>query len=562
MPYKSRRKKRNRFLYLIGILVVGYIVLTYTNNLSADIKVPEKATIERNDIEWWNNDYAYRREITSLSSDNIIIEINHAQLVIDGKSRSDATDLKIVGVSGNTQSEFASTIYQVDTTDTIISIDSPSSKVEKYYVYYGNKSPTSFGNTSNSVFSGTSNSTLGAEESPTVVLKSLKEWILKEGETEELNFLLGSKERRSDTTYFLILNNDQNDKKPVIERNGEIKIVIDNLKTGKHSAYLVASMDGNVFRSNTIYFNYSAPLYVAWTMDWEGTVPDMRYLESIARLSSSYEVPITHYYNPRIYISIPTPESEKRAMSEWIVDRIKDGDDIALHMHMQHDMVEEAGVQAKYNEKSWDSGVSGYDTPSTAYGYDDYLKILRWGKDKVREQIKRYTGYDIPELQGYRAGGWFANSDNLRAMEEAGFIYDSSGRSVMPIGRNMLTQPWLLNNKTQPYYPNINNQNMNTSPNMKLLEIPNNGADSYWSSAQDLITNFYANYSPGSVLDIDNIVVYLSHPNWFYIDEPKLKELFDEIGKYSYEKDNGPVKYITMREYLSNSNYLKAIRSN
>jgi hypothetical protein len=560
---KRKRKSNRRFLVFIGFFVVVGGLFLYQNYTSADIIIPQSLTSTNSNLNWWDNDYSFRKPIKpSGSNEKFSIKINHAEMIVDGKSNADGSDLKIIasGAEGFSVVPFGSS--GLNSINTQISFSSQGKNYDEYFLYYGNPLPDNpskvLGLNNAENFTDTQ---LGDEESPAIRISSNKKWVLKENSTKNVSLkLFSNKSFEESDRFYVVLNNNTNDRKLVKYQDGNIEVDVMDLKIGKNSVYLAIQSTDGIYRTNTTSFYYTAPVYVSWTMDWEGTAPEQRYLDSIAAVSEKHNVEITHYFNPRLYILLKATEQRKKEITQWVVERLKNnGDDIGLHLHMHHDMVEEAGVKSKYNIEGWDKSISGYDIPTTEYSYDEVLKIIGWGKEKLPEQIKKYTGYEIPELQGYRAGGWFADLTTLKAIKAAGFLYDTSGRSSFAIGSNKVTQKWDLKNTSQPYKPSVSNQSRSSSQNLGLIEVPNNGSDSYWSGAKELITNFYANYTPGQFLDSDKILVYLSHPDWFYIDEPKLNELFTELKKYRNDLDLGPVKYTTMREYLSESNHIKEL---
>jgi hypothetical protein len=207
---------------------------------------------------------------------------------------------------------------------------------------------------------------------------------------------------------------------------------------------------------------------------------------------------------------------------------------------MYPDYLVKAGVIPKL-EPAW--GVSlpaGYDVLTTAYSYDEIKIILTYAKQDLEK-----NGLGTPK--SYRAGGWFANLDTLRALADSGFLVDSSGRTEYKLGNNNMSGNWSLKSTSQPYFPSSVNQNSDVPPpNLPILEIPNNGADDYSFSSAEMIERFNDNYS-GGVIEKAIVVTYLSHPQWF--DEKRQKtmaDVFAFIDSYSYDKDLGPVIYSTL----------------
>ena len=507
---------------------------------------------------WEISNAPFRKKIlASDQSSEITVEINHAEMVIDGKSLSSAYDFVIVGQNDSEQTKIDFEIMNPDDIKTLLKFKIIE-RFKNYFLYYGNKTQQQ---TAVKTFTTASkaNSTFDIEEKTLVNITISKTWILKENSLKNLQVNLESSINFKESKLYGVINEVKEKEVEVKVTNSIIELDVSTFKIGENSIYLYFTKDSKIYKSNTISFIYTAPVYVAWTMDWEGTAPEQKNIDSLSNLADEYVVPITHFFNPRLYIYLRTTDVRRKEVTDYMVQRINGGDDIALHMHMQHDMVEEAGVKAKYNEKSWDNGVSGYDTPTTAYNYDEMKKIIAWGKKTLEEKFMKFSNYKLPRLQGYRTGGWFANEDTLRAIQDNGFDYDSSGRVAFEIGQNKFKQTWDLFNISQPYTPSIADQNNPSTSNLNLLEVPNNGADSYWSSAKEMAANFYANYSPGDFISSDKLVVYLSHPDWFDIDSPKLRELFKELGKFRNDRDLGPVKFVTIREYLAESGYIKTL---
>jgi hypothetical protein len=289
-------------------------------------------------------------------------------------------------------------------------------------------------------------------------------------------------------------------------------------------------------------FNVSYPLYLSWTLDWEGYDVKDQYLADIAQLAKSHNnLPLTHFYNPYIFVNPAISKGRSEELTGWVKKRRDQyGEAIGLHLHMFPDMVEEAGVTPR-KSPGWGSFLSeGYDVPLSAYTYRETLRLLSWSKEVFTKQ-----GLGSPTI--FRAGGWFADEETLKALEDSDFLVDSSGRTKVLFGENGLASPWDLKKTTQPYRPNLFNQNSPAEPNSLLWEFPNNGGDSWSFTVQELIERFYANFGK-KPLGRRKLVTYLSHPEWFYKDAPKIERLLNETDKYLYARDKGPVIYVDLED--------------
>ena len=320
----------------------------------------------------------------------------------------------------------------------------------------------------------------------------------------------------------------------------QANVPLENLTPGKYSLQATASTETEDLPGQIVNFYLSYPMYVAWTIDWEGYDENDTNLEALASISSEYEVPLTHFLHPRIYIAEEVSEERADYLSAWIRSRLEP---VGLHLHMQKDYVKAAGVEpkeaprwAKFKEND------GYDIPTSEYSYEEIKKMVKYGVDLIRS-----NGLGTPTM--YRAGGWFANKDVLQALEDLNFKLDSSGRKPENWWSGY-SNIWNLEETTQPYKPSKENQNLSFKPAYNFFEFPNNGGDSTSYDTSELIDKFDANFDEGP-LEEKRIVTYISHPRWFDVDGPKMKEVFKYINNFSYTEDAGPVVYITLEEALN-----------
>jgi hypothetical protein len=298
--------------------------------------------------------------------------------------------------------------------------------------------------------------------------------------------------------------------------------------------------------SNSLVLSYSAPLYMTWTIDWEGFDLAQNFMNQMVELSSKHNMPMTHYFNPRIYVNPAISADRAKYLTDWVKARAKKGDEIAMHLHMHLDLVTAAGLTPK-TEPRWGGRTEGHDVLTTAYDYDEFKQIIRWAKSEFAKQ-------GLPVAKGYRAGGWFMDIDNLRVINDEGFVYDSSGSDYNePYGVNKQSRSWNLTATTKPYQMSRNNQNTSQPPLMKLWQYPNNGADSTNRKGDELVRRLKINLGPGNnPLTEAQVLTYLTHPHWFNIDKPQLDQLFAESDKYRYDKDAGPIIYLTAIEAHNN----------
>lgn len=307
-----------------------------------------------------------------------------------------------------------------------------------------------------------------------------------------------------------------------------------SLDPGEHKIRTIIQTPRQDINTHATTIFITEPLYITWTMDWEGYDVSDSYLDALISMSEKYSIPMTHLFNPRIYTAPDIPESRAEYLTQWVINR-RDiyGEEIGLHLHMFFDFVEAAGLEPK--SKPFWGDADGYDILTTAYSTDEMVQLLNYAKNIFLEK-----NLGIPK--SYRAGGWFANIDTLTALEKTSFLLDSSARTKYIFGKRNTSGFWDISPTTQPYFPSIFDQNSpEPKPQLSLLEIPNNGADTYAFSAQEIIKRFQDNF-PDNILTEKRQVTFLTHPQWFNpLRQAKTTQVFDEVNKYRYDNDTGPV---------------------
>lgn len=160
------------------------------------------------------------------------------------------------------------------------------------------------------------------------------------------------------------------------------------------------------------------------TVDWEGEhFRNLHDLVSV-RKKIGAEVPVTHFICPAYFTN------ELKNASQKIKSAIFENDEIALHVHCYESLVKKAGVKFRTEPDFYPQNRSlpkflrkkntGRGVPLSAYNYDEILKILTISIQLLQENLK------VEKIYGFRAGGWIANDDIFRALQELGFEYDSS----------------------------------------------------------------------------------------------------------------------------------------
>ncbi len=292
--------------------------------------------------------------------------------------------------------------------------------------------------------------------------------------------------------------------------------------------------------TNPVKLNISEPLLVAWTLDWEGWDAPDAAVTDITNLTFQYPtLKFSHFVNPRMFLpGVVTPERGVQLVS-FLNERHAKGDEIAMHLHMQFDLVEAAGITPK-TSRAWGlRSEEGYDVPTTEYSPQEFRQIVQFAKSLASDS-------GLPSMTGYRAGGWFLDTTLLNELGPLGFTYDSSGRDRPKTGA-FRTIPWNLPVGQQPYFPSTADQNTGTVDSGTILEIPDNGLSTYELSAEALTARINAVYQ-GGVLTTPKVLVFVSHPQFHSQEFAKIPRVLQKVAAISQVADRGPAVFMTTAE--------------
>lgn len=556
---KDKRLIKKR--HIIGLTLIAFLVFNF---ISPVVREEIKSKALSSKPSWWSENNGYYKKISienneqlsSLKKGEIVkFVFNQQELLDDNKVLFDGSDIVIVYWNGskyiNLPYSFSNSKSTKEAEISLNLVDEISSRQtsSNYYMYYGNpiakKVDFSKIKLTNNNLSHKYSVSLEEETSYNFLLTPEKKWnLIQDNSENKIVLTLASKEKLNDpmASYEIMEKNISGSFSLIGDGEWEAEIPVKDLAPGKYSVQAKIIDGENTFYSQKSGFFVSYPLYFSWTLDWEGYDAPSKYLDNITKVSTDYSLSITHYFNPRIYVATDINESRKTFLTEWLKKRLGKNDAIGMHLHMFYDLVTAAGVTPK-NEPNWGDNGDGYGSLTTNYTEEEMAKILTFAKSLFAQN-------GLPNPIFYRAGGWFANASTLQSVYSNGFVADSSGRNEYHFGKNNQKGFWNLDENTEPYYPSLSDQNRPSNPGDKIgiLEIPDNGADTYWYSAPELIDRFKENYD-GNFLDYSKAVTFLSHPQW-YKDEEMNKSIqyLNFVDQYNYNKDYGPIIYSDVNE--------------
>lgn len=393
----------------------------------------------------------------------------------------------------------------------------------------------------------TSSMTLSQET--TVSLVSTRKWYIRNNSTERNVHLTvtvfdesGKKIAIPPSLVTLVINGNDTPYKPVVIDTFVLEYVIpiDSFKPSKHLLLTRIDAKNRQVVSEEIPIIVSEPLLVAWTLDWEGWDAPANALSSIEEFSKIYDVRFTHFVSPRTFTTDAITSSRKEALAEYLRSRITSGDEVAMHLHMHFDFIRESGVTPRTTRPWGLLTHEGYDVPTSEYSPEEFRKLVQYGRITMRNA-------GLPTVLGYRAGGWFISTEQLNILEEEGFTYDSSARDKPSTGVFTIL-PWNIPIDQQPYIPHKENQNMVSPISRTIIEIPNNGGNTYEFSTEDLKNRIQAITHGEQILLKPTVIVVVSHPQFSQREFTKIPEILKSFDQQLAKKDTGPVMYTTMSD--------------
>jgi uncharacterized membrane protein/predicted deacetylase len=562
------------FSYIDNRIVSGH-------NISWNPETIQREYSVDNDPEFWydhNFKYYQKINIEDLTSDQVFIsqrwalaQFNHKDAVsANNLRRMDGQDIRVVEYTEDGFKEVPIVVRDPNT-DATKAIFKFEPDAGEYYLFYGNDySEMSTGPTDQGGIENAIQANLDSRKEHSVTSSVNRRWFLKDyNKNEDLNFRVSLSPSIRNVQYILYKvenTNLQGEMSTSDDVNYTASVSTAGLDPGYYTIEATVIDLGeslNIYTTYKVPFFVSYPLFTTWTLDWEGWGVAQYELNDIIDISSKYGMPVTHFFNPRIFIpnqySIYSVDAgTAQYYVNWVKDRKNKGDQIALHLHYYADLLEEIGVEKRSSAQI--VGSNRDETGLDAYSLEESEKILQWSIDKFVEK-------GLPRPTYFRSGGWMTSTTLLRALANKGFVVDSSGRTggvLNPAWKGSTVIPWNLSATTMPYKPNVNNINSWDGERINIFEFPNNGADSYWFPTEELLSRFNQNYpNKGNVLEKPQTLTYLSHPHGFPIfDSQKIRGLFDYTGNYLYKDDNGPVVYSTLETAYNNLSKLQFMNGN
>jgi hypothetical protein len=332
-------------------------------------------------------------------------------------------------------------------------------------------------------------------------------------------------------------------------------ISIADFAQGDYTMLFTANDSADAFAQ--VSFHRSSPFYVLVSTDYDFSDPGTQATMYMDSLHTDHPtMRITHFWAPYTYTDPMVTDARRGELDTWILaQRDTYGDEIGLHIHPYCNFVTDAGVTCITDQSDvYPSGdTSGYTIMLGAYGHDNFSILLQHAKDI-------FAQHQLGTPKTFRAGGWTATLDTLRALQDNGYIADTSALNwqyIQGAWRGKVIASWTMaqwgpiGDTSQPYYPSESVITASSpGPDYSLLEVPDNGAMIDYTTLPQITHVFDANFDGQHALLVPTTMMMGFHPaTGFSADEYSRVDSFLEYAdKHLANKDLGPVVYTTLSD--------------
>lgn len=329
-----------------------------------------------------------------------------------------------------------------------------------------------------------------------------------------------------------------------------------DLGPGVHEVLFAA--DGATTAFARIDFRRTHPLYVLVSTDWDFSDPSQQALDFHEQMHQEHPgVLITHFIGPYTFTDPDVTDEREAEIVAWAKGmRDEYDDEIGLHIHPYCHFVSYAGITCNTEESTvYETDTSGYTIGLWAYGDQDFRTLL-----EAADQLFMERGLGKPVT--FRAGGWTATIETLRALAATGYVADTSANNWARMeewipdrfGGGILyewnMEHWsTIGDTSQPYYPNDTDILSPDAPTLSILEVPDNAIMVDYVTVDEMTEIFESNWD-GAPLAQPTTYMMGWHPaSQFGADEKaRVDGLLTLADQYLASDGAGPVVYARLRD--------------
>ncbi len=162
------------------------------------------------------------------------------------------------------------------------------------------------------------------------------------------------------------------------------------------------------------------------TVDWEGRCLEEENLVAMEKFNELYpHIPTLHFMNAAYF----TKGLDNSFVEERIKRVIKKNDLLGLHIHCWKSLVEKSGLDFRLSPSFvFEEGIPKEELQKSDCGHD--LSLSAYNKSEIKKLINTSESilkkYNLLNCSFFRAGGWMANEEVLKALKECHYTHDFS----------------------------------------------------------------------------------------------------------------------------------------
>jgi hypothetical protein len=325
---------------------------------------------------------------------------------------------------------------------------------------------------------------------------------------------------------------------------------IGDLPPGEHVVLLAAAGASEAFAQLTLIRTH--PYYVLVTNDWD----DSEHSEGVLNLQEKlYEdnpgFKQTHFVGPYTFTDPVVTAEQIGMLVDWVIAKHDDnGDEIGLHIHPYCNFIETTSVTCLH-EPSF-----AYDVDETGYTIDLSAYTLEQTEILAAQAIVLFEANGLGRPTSFRAGGWTAQLHTLEALQNSGFVADTSANNWARLEEwegqpdaslyEWNAEHWAtIDEWSQPYYPSADDILDDSEPTLDILEVPDNGCLVDYVTVDEIEQMFHAGWDGGA---LDQPLVYVTgyHPTSYGSHHFTMEAGLQHISGHLNREDAGPVVYETV----------------
>lgn len=327
---------------------------------------------------------------------------------------------------------------------------------------------------------------------------------------------------------------------------------IGDVPAGEHDVIIAA--DGSEVGAGYVLFSRTHPLYFLVSTDWDFAEPGQISLDYHDQIRTNHpDVLFTHFIGPYTFTDPNLTEQRKTDLAAWAIAR-RDmyGDEIGLHIHPWCHFVESAGLTCVTDQSTvYQTDATGYTIKLEAYGQANFETLLTRADEIF---VERGLGKPVT----FRAGGWTASIDTLKALAAKGYVADTSANNWARMEEwrgngNLYTwnmTNWsMIGDTSQPYYPNTTDKQSGAAPHVPILEVPDNAIMVDYVTRAEMV-EIFGKVWPGDALTEPRTYMMGFHPsqNMSVGEYNRIDGILDHADMYRASLHLGPVVYTRLKD--------------